>query len=206
MKAFEKVGPKKNSNFFFLIHICLHANYFIAFVLYDTDKNGAINIQEFASIVKSLDIVTDDRKIQELVTEVDGNSDNHIDFDEFVIAMTNLLGTTAEPDTKLRKWRTYPSENKGNAGGKHNKSNEKHYTRKMSTHETDELRLCFEKFDKNGDGQISLDELKEVMKGLGENLTESELKDMMSDADTNRDGYIDFQEFKALMPNFNSDK
>lgn len=118
--------------------------------------------------------------------------------------MTDLLVTTAEPDTTLKKWKTYPN---GINGARDNKnSGGKDYTRRMSRHETDELRLCFERFDKNGDGQISLEELREVMKDLGENLSENELKDMMNDADTNRDAHIDFQEFKALMPNFNSDK
>lgn len=171
--------------------------------MYDTDKNGAINLQEFAGIVKSLDIVTDDKQIQALVKKVDKNNDGHIDFDEFVVAMTNLLGTTAEPVTTLKKWRTYPNDIKGD-GADNKKSNGKPYTRRMSRHETDELRLCFENFDKNGDGQISLEELKEVMNGLGEKLTENELKDMMNDADTNNDGYIDFQEFEALMPNFST--
>ncbi|KAG2235520.1 hypothetical protein BDF21DRAFT_404045 [Thamnidium elegans] len=162
-----------------------------AFTLYDKDKNGAINLQEFADIVKSLEIVTEEKKIQSLVKEVDSNQDGHIDFNEFVNAMTTLLGSTQQ-DNSLRKWSTYP------IGGDDKK--EKTYTRRMSKHETDELRLCFEKFDKNGDGQISVNELKEVMDRLGEKLSENELKEMINDADTNKDGFIDFEEFKALIP------
>ncbi|GAA5809592.1 hypothetical protein MFLAVUS_003003 [Mucor flavus] len=162
-----------------------------AFNLYDKDKNGAINLQEFADIVKSLEIVTDEKKIQSLVKEVDSNQDGQIDFNEFVNAMTSLLGSTQQ-DNSLRKWSTYP------IGGDDKK--EKTYTRRMSKHESDELRLCFEKFDKNGDGQISVNELKEVMDRLGEKLSENELNEMMNDADTNKDGFIDFEEFKALIP------
>ncbi|GAA5801745.1 hypothetical protein HPULCUR_007197 [Helicostylum pulchrum] len=162
-----------------------------AFNLYDKDKNGAINLQEFAEIVKSLEIVTDEKKIQSLVKEVDSNQDGHIDFNEFVNAMTSLLGSTQQ-DNSLRKWSTYP------IGGDDKK--EKTYTRRMSKHESDELRLCFEKFDKNGDGQISVNELKEVMERLGEKLSENELNEMINDADTNKDGFIDFDEFKALIP------
>ncbi|KAF9789905.1 hypothetical protein BJ322DRAFT_565260 [Thelephora terrestris] len=37
------------------------------------------------------------------------------------------------------------------------------------------------------------------MRILGRNPTESELQDMINDADTNGDGAIDFQEFLAMM-------
>ncbi|KAG1225382.1 hypothetical protein G6F68_019939 [Rhizopus microsporus] len=74
------------------------------------------------------------------------------------------------------------------------------YFRSMSRHEADELKVCFEKFDKNGDGQISEEELKQVMNELGERLTGEEIKDMIKDADTNNDGQISFEEFKGLIP------
>lgn len=183
-------GTKWNKSFSSSL---VYLQYIIAFNLYDKDKNGAINLDEFAAILKSLEIVTDEKKISSLVKEVDSNGDGHIDFNEFVNAMTSLLGST-EQDNSLRKWSSYPDDTV------EKDSKQKTYTRRLSRHETDELRLCFEKFDKNGDGQISITELKEVMNRLGEKLTENELKEMMNDADTNKDGCIDFEEFKALIP------
>ena len=50
-------------------------------------------------------------------------------------------------------------------------------------------------FDKDGNGYITSQELKEVMKQLGENLTDGELKEMMREADSNGDGTIDYEEF-----------
>jgi Ca2+-binding EF-hand superfamily protein len=146
-------------------------------------------------------VETDDKKIKALVNQVDKNHDGQIDFDEFVLAMTRF--TAATPEVELKKWKTCPTVDKNitKSVAAADSRRAKSYTRRMSQHEPDELRLCFEKFDKNGDGQISMDELKEVMNRLGEKLTDQELKDMMQDADTNNDGFIDFQEFKALMPN-----
>ncbi|CAO3639510.1 unnamed protein product [Mucor fragilis] len=172
-----------------------------AFALYDTNHNGAIDLQQFAEILKSLNIETNDDKLDVILKKVDKNHDGEIDFDEFVSAMTHLLTQdkeiTSEPES-LRRWKTYPAP-EAQESSKENKD-KSHYSRRMSVHEADDLKLCFAKFDKNGDGQISEEELKEVMGGLGEKLTDAEIKDMMHDADTNRDGFIDFEEFKALMP------
>ncbi|EPB82295.1 hypothetical protein HMPREF1544_10975 [Mucor circinelloides 1006PhL] len=172
-----------------------------AFALYDTNHNGAIDLQQFAKILKSLNIETNDDKLDVILKKVDKNHDGEIDFDEFVSAMTHLLTQeseiSSEPES-LRRWKTYPEPEAQESNQK--KKDKSHYSRRMSVHEADDLKLCFAKFDKNGDGQISEEELKEVMGGLGENLTDAEIKDMMHDADTNHDGFIDFEEFKALMP------
>lgn len=48
-------------------------------------------------------------------------------------------------------------------------------------------------FDKNGDGFITASELRQVMSKLGENLSDSDVEDMFSEADLNKDGKIDYQ-------------
>lgn len=47
-------------------------------------------------------------------------------------------------------------------------------------------------FDKNGDGFITADELKNVMSNLGEKLSDEEIEDMIKEADLNGDGKVDF--------------
>lgn len=48
-------------------------------------------------------------------------------------------------------------------------------------------------FDCDGDGKITLDELKEGMKNLlGEKLKKGELEEILGDIDLNKDGNIDF--------------
>uniref|UniRef100_A0A3Q3SPC6 Calcium binding protein 4 n=1 Tax=Mastacembelus armatus TaxID=205130 RepID=A0A3Q3SPC6_9TELE len=56
-----------------------------------------------------------------------------------------------------------------------------------------ELRCAFKQFDCDGDGKITLDELKEGMKTLlGEKLKKGELEEILGDIDLNKDGSIDF--------------
>lgn len=63
----------------------------------------------------------------------------------------------------------------------------------------EETMAAFKVFDKDGSGTISAEELKAVMKSLGENLTDEEIDDMIREADKDRDGTIDYEEFCQLM-------
>ncbi|KAK1791872.1 hypothetical protein P4O66_013859, partial [Electrophorus voltai] len=57
-----------------------------------------------------------------------------------------------------------------------------------------ELREAFREFDSNGDGQISLPELREAMKKLmGEQLNHREIDEIIRDVDLNGDGLVDFE-------------
>ncbi|KAK3305871.1 uncharacterized protein B0T15DRAFT_213250 [Chaetomium strumarium] len=63
----------------------------------------------------------------------------------------------------------------------------------------DQYKQVFEIFDKDGTGDITADELGNVMKELGLNPSEEELQDLINEVDTNKDGVISFDEFLALM-------
>ncbi|XP_061535104.1 calcium-binding protein 2a isoform X3 [Phycodurus eques] len=57
-----------------------------------------------------------------------------------------------------------------------------------------ELRDAFREFDSDGDGQISLGELREAMKKLmGEQLNHREIDEILRDVDLNGDGEVDFE-------------
>ncbi|KAK4034689.1 hypothetical protein C8A01DRAFT_38848 [Parachaetomium inaequale] len=62
-----------------------------------------------------------------------------------------------------------------------------------------ELLNAFAVFDKDGSGTISSDELRNVLKSLGEDLTDEEVDEMIKMADRNGDGSIDYHEFANIM-------
>ena len=62
-----------------------------------------------------------------------------------------------------------------------------------------EFREAFQAFDKDGNGSITIRELGTVMRSLGQNLSESEIKEMIEIVDEDKNGTIDFQEFLNLM-------
>ena len=65
--------------------------------------------------------------------------------------------------------------------------------KKKKNDDTDETKKAFEVFDKDGGGYISVEELKQVMTQIGENLTDDELVVMIQEADVNDDGQVDYQ-------------
>lgn len=62
-----------------------------------------------------------------------------------------------------------------------------------------EIKDAFAVFDKNGDKMISAAELRHVLINLGEKLSDAEVEEMIKDADSNRDGFVDYEEFVSLL-------
>ena len=66
---------------------------------------------------------------------------------------------------------------------------------KLSAEQTAELKKAFEVMDTNKDGVVTKDELMGLLKGLGEDVTDEVVDEMINIADANGDGKIDFEEF-----------
>ena len=70
---------------------------------------------------------------------------------------------------------------------------------KFPISQDEELREQFRMFDLNGDGVVTKDELKKVLSGMGEMMTEADVAEMLTKWDLNGDGVIDYQEFVQAM-------
>ncbi|EFB18868.1 hypothetical protein PANDA_013090, partial [Ailuropoda melanoleuca] len=65
--------------------------------------------------------------------------------------------------------------------------------------EKEEILKAFKLFDDDDTGSITLNNIKRVAKELGENLTDDELQEMLDEADRDRDGEINEEEFLRMM-------
>ncbi|CAN1215356.1 Calmodulin-like protein 5 [Linum perenne] len=63
------------------------------------------------------------------------------------------------------------------------------------------MTSVFATFDKNGDGLITKQELRESLKNIQISATEKEAEEMVVKVDSNGDGVIDMEEFKILYRN-----
>ena len=67
-------------------------------------------------------------------------------------------------------------------------------------HSNEEIREVFRLFDKDNNGYITGDELKEIMAELGEDLSEKEVEDMINTADSDADGRINYSGTFIIRP------
>ena len=63
----------------------------------------------------------------------------------------------------------------------------------------EDIRQAFKVFDKDGNGFISRDELRQAMASLGQKLTDEEINEMINAADTDSDGLVNREEFIKMM-------
>lgn len=68
-------------------------------------------------------------------------------------------------------------------------------------HDEDDMREAFDVFDRNGDGFITVDELRSVLSSLGlkQGKAMEECRKMIMKVDVDGDGRVDFSEFKLMM-------
>jgi Ca2+-binding EF-hand superfamily protein len=72
-------------------------------------------------------------------------------------------------------------------------------TGKQTASQNSSLLNAFAVFDQNGDGRITPNELIKVFNGLGVKMTKNDAKQMITDADKNENGTIEYCEFVQLM-------
>mmetsp|Transcript_37098 Transcript_37098/g.90941 ORF Transcript_37098/g.90941 Transcript_37098/m.90941 type:complete len:163 (-) Transcript_37098:186-674(-) len=60
-------------------------------------------------------------------------------------------------------------------------------------------RSVFEMFDADGNGMISPEELKDMMARFGTTVSLKEAREMLTAADLNGDGQLDFSEFRTML-------
>lgn len=69
----------------------------------------------------------------------------------------------------------------------------------LSEQQVKDLRTAFDLFDKNKDGHISAEELGNVLRAMGQTPTDQDIKDIIREADTDKNGSIEFEEFKTII-------
>ncbi|KAL1747116.1 hypothetical protein HDZ31DRAFT_80697 [Schizophyllum fasciatum] len=134
-----------------------------AFESFDRDGNGMITVDELRGVMHSLNRRPTDEQIMEMIDKVDVDGDGRVNFREFLM----LMGADASvfrPDDMAVDGAPSAAEK--------------------------EVRDIFRSFDKNGDGTVSVDELREILESFGTRLSQAQAEAMINAADTNGDGVV----------------
>lgn len=95
-----------------------------------------------------------------MISTVDDNGDNEIDFNEFMLLMKSRIGEK-DPEKELRDaFRVFDTDNSGSIDRKELKRLMKKLGQALSESELDAM---MDEVDTNGDGEISFEEFKELM-------------------------------------------
>ncbi|XP_021741772.1 calmodulin-like protein 3 [Chenopodium quinoa] len=68
----------------------------------------------------------------------------------------------------------------------------------MNKDDDDDLKQVFDTFDKNGDGFITKEELKESLNNMGMIVPTKDVEELVEKLDSNKDGFVDLGEFREL--------
>jgi Ca2+-binding EF-hand superfamily protein len=66
-----------------------------------------------------------------------------------------------------------------------------------------QLLQVFKKFDKDGNGLLTADEIMNTMKSLGIEISSQDVKELVKEMDENNDGKISYEEFLNAWNNNN---
>ena len=65
---------------------------------------------------------------------------------------------------------------------------------------------AFERFDKDYDGFISIDDFAEIMKKVGKSINQGEMQDLVGEINPNENGMVDLKEYVSIMQRRKRDK
>ncbi|CEI96024.1 hypothetical protein RMCBS344292_10194 [Rhizopus microsporus] len=198
-----------------------------AFDAFDKDGDGTINQVELQAMMEKLGDKISLEEAKLLIDEVDLDKDGAVNFNEFSVMMgvpvnkdikimfriyaqstqyiniQQLQHILTEIDISV----STESIRKTIDLNKDNKIDFYEFVIAMSyfipsnqiEKEDRDMLSCFLYFDKDHDGRISQSELESVMKMLDAQLSPEEIKEMIKLADINKDGFVDFEEFRLLV-------
>merc|ERR1712205_146082 len=138
-----------------------------AFSLFDSDASGMIDIRELKAAMRALGFEVKNEELKKMVTDIDNDGNGTIEFVEFLQMMTAKMG---EKEFKL-----FDDDNTNKISFR----NLARVAEELGENiDDEELHDMINQADRDGDGEINIDEFYRIMKKKG-----NFLEDLSSDDD-----------------------
>merc|ERR1712224_544848 len=132
-----------------------------AFELFDTDGSGSIASGELKVAMKALGFEPKPGEIEKLIHSVDDDGDGDMDYDAFERMMEQKILNKDQKDDLLKAFSLFDDDKTG----KISLANLKRVAKELGeTLSEDDLKEVIAESDKDGDGELSVDEFLAVMK------------------------------------------
>ncbi|XP_040276129.1 centrin-3 [Bufo bufo] len=133
-----------------------------AFDLFDTDKDKAIDYHELKVAMRALGFDVKKADVLKILKDYDSESTGRITFDDFNEVVTDLILDRDPQEEMLKAFKLFDDDDSGRISLR----NLRRVARELDENMTDEeLRAMIEEFDKDGDGEINLQEFISIMTG-----------------------------------------
>merc|ERR1712182_178751 len=132
-----------------------------AFELFDTDGSGSIATGELKVAMKALGFEPKPGEIEKMIHSVDDDGDGEMDYDDFERMMEQKIINKDQKDDLLKAFAMFDDDKTGTISPANLKRVAKELGETMT--EEDLLEVIAES-DKDGDGELSVDEFLAVMK------------------------------------------
>ena len=143
---------------------------FLSFAHSHIGEEPSLNTADLRDLLLAIGDSPSDSKLAELVERIDENGDGVVEYDEFLRGCEATLGGG------------------GDLGGGED----------APVVDIDSLVATFRNLDKDGSGDLTIDELAGLISTTGGSLSEATAQEIMDQADSNRDGVISLTEFVDL--------
>lgn len=132
-----------------------------AFDLFDTDGSGSIDAKELKVAMRALGFEPKKEEIRKMISDIDKDGSGNIDFDEFLSMMTLKMGDRDSSVEMEKAFRLFDDDETGRISFRNLKRVAKELGEDMAD---EELQEMIDEADREGTGEVSLDDFKRIMK------------------------------------------
>jgi len=131
-----------------------------AFQMFDKDGDGQIDSKELGTVMRSLGQNPSESELQDMIGEVDADSNGAIDFPEFLIMMGRKMKDTDSEEEIREAFKVFDRDNNGVISSAELRHVMTSIGEKLTDEEVDEM---IREADEDGDGHIDYHEFVQLM-------------------------------------------
>merc|ERR1712178_632327 len=135
-----------------------------AFSLFDSDASGMIDIRELKAAIRALGFEVKNEELKKMVTDIDNDGNGTIEFSEFLMMMTAKMGGKDTREDIEKVFKLFDDDNPNKISFR----NLARVAEELGENiDDEELQDMINQADRDGDGEINIDEFYRIMKKKG---------------------------------------